>query len=148
MCKVNQLMINFDDYYDLPGEQKCLMCVPENHAFDYAAPLQTECTQPSKETLARSFPHPTPKGLGERMQITHKALFFSARELMLDSEIFSEHLNQNVSGLMCLLECRSVPTQQVWGRDKIFNKLPDDTDATGPQTTLSKEGLKYNMGLT
>lgn len=64
---------------------------------------------------------------------------------MLYAEIFIGHLNQNFSELMCLLEYRSVLTQQVWGGDKIFNKLPDDTP--GPQTILNK-GHKYNMGVT
>lgn len=46
-----------------------------------------------------------------------------------------------------LVEYRSLLTQQVRHGDKIFNKLPDETDTTGPQTTLSK-GLKDNMGVT
>lgn len=66
----------------------------------------------------------TPKGFGGR-KITHKSLYFSAREFLLYPEILSEHLNQNLTGfhsvavstfalnqnfseLMCLSEYRSL----------------------------------------
>ena len=75
-------------------------------------PSSGERTQPSKGP-SPLHTDPLPQELGGRNQITHKALFFSARELMLYPDILREHLNQNFSELMCLLEHKSVLTQKV-----------------------------------
>lgn len=107
-------------------------CVPENHECDHAATLWTNSTQPHKGN--HPPPSSPPRDWWEKWNHT-QALFFSARELMLYPEIFSEHLTQNFSELMCLLEYRLILTQLGLGWGKIFNKLPDDTDATSPQTT-------------
>lgn len=44
-------------------------CVPEKHTFDHAAPLWTECKQPSRD-LGR--PLPPPEGLVGSTQNTHR----------------------------------------------------------------------------
>lgn len=71
--------------------------------------------------------------------------YFSARELMLSNTYRTSKPELLRINVFVRIQISSYSTGLGGGRDKIFNKLPDDTP--GPQTTLNK-GHMYNIGVT